>query len=102
MTNHLNLTRTLLEMDDQRHLHIYQHGKYAHLRPPEVRQFASWLRTKCVNQLKTDHNTFKCSPSCIYINIIITISTIEAERIYPGYAVSGFSTKQFHTIMSFI
>jgi len=81
MANHLNLTRTLLEMDGQRHLHIYQHGKYAHLRPLEVRQFASWLRTKHIDQLKTDHNTFKSSSSCVYINISITIPSTEAERI---------------------
>jgi hypothetical protein len=82
MANHLNLTHTLLEIDDQRHLRIYQRGKYAHLRPPEVQQLTSWLRTKHVDQLKTDHNSFKCSSSRIYINASIAIPSTEAEKVH--------------------
>jgi hypothetical protein len=82
MANHLNLTHTLLEIDNQRHLRIYQRGKYAHLRPSEVRQFTSWLHTKHVDQLKTDHNNFKYSSSRVYINTFITIPSTEAEKVH--------------------
>ena len=82
MANHLNLTHTLLEIDDQRHLRIFQHGKFAHLRPSEVRQFTSWLHTKHADQLKTDHNSFKYSPSHIYINTSIAIPSTEAEKVH--------------------
>jgi hypothetical protein len=82
MTNHLHLQQTLLEMDDQRHLRIYQKGRHAHLTPPETQQFTDWLCTKPTDQFETAHNTFKRFSHHLSINTFIDIPNIETEKIH--------------------